>query len=1413
MLIALIIVVFFTVSSVCAEDSEIQSVSTHNSTDAVVNEVNDNSLKMTDADEMLSETDDLNETVNGNPSKTYIELEKDYHGSYNQGNGIEINRQNVVIDGKGNTINCTGENSRMFNVDKDGIVFKNIIFAGGCSDYGGAIYTNKDLTIINCTFTDNRATDGGAIYADNVKMSLYNCTFISNHATSNGGAVAAVGEAPDDWEIFNCTFIDNVADEYGGAFYSHAEQSMGNIVNSTFIGNRASAGDAIYNYGYSGTVDRCIFINNTANSMIYGSYAEMTLSNSIIVNNYGDNLINVETPTLDNNWWGTTADDEEAPVVSGDTLTNYYVLNMALDDDSADITLNNLCDNGVIISSWDKYALPSINLTLKAKNVEVPETITLGTDGTATVEHAPAGVHEITVCYNGIELTRDVKSSFKWLKDKINSEGSEIYLEQDCIYDSTKDSSLTKGIEFAKDMTIDGQGHLIDAMGLSNIIYFDDDTSSYSLTLKNIVFANATGINGAAVYFKGNKIEIINCTFTNNKADSEGDAVYVANALSKANKITESLFGENAGSNSVVFINLDSDAKLEVDNSIFMKNAAAKDINATGNVIAEYNWWGNTDENKANISKTEGVNVTNWLFLKIDAVAAINGNAIISLNNVYNGCEVSIYNEYSLKPVTFTLGGLNATASVPAVTLDDNGQANYHFRMDRHAAALTAGYGDVITVRQLEYRLVDDGSFRALNEIIFFTNEGDVVELTHDYAYFDNDTITDGIVIPRKITINGNGHVIDAKGKTRIFMVPEGVCYVTVNNVSFSNAKASHGSVIVISHYSNYFNFSNCNFTSNVATDYGGVMDCVGDYCTIENCNFIDNSAVSKAGVIRYYHDTTAYIKNSNFMNNRVADGSSGGGVIYVDAGKVFIDKSLFINNAANDRNGSVLFTSKPATVTDSIFLNNPGSSAIYGLNVKLIDNWFGNNATDYMNLSNTANAASQTWLFLNASIETNSIPESWPADLYFRLYSYNSTSGKVSEYDNQLFENIYLTITAANGRADKSIVNLKEVFSYTPASPGRGSVTAEVENVYCTVEFDVFKRQESHITVENGTINLFVGNESEINYNLDSAYAVNDITFKSSNSSVANVSSDGIVTALGEGSAVITISFLGNENYTSSSVTVTVNVNRVKIPVNDSTVPLDKTTNTKIPIYAVNLPEDATGTLTVTIGNKIYSEKLNGGKATVKAEGMSAGNYDVTIAYSGDAKYLPVVVKTTSTVIADAKVIAEQSSVLYTDKYSVTVYGQDLKAAKNTKVIFYINGEMVAAVVTGNDGVAAFTIPSKYLPNKKYTIKATSLGKTVSKIVTIKPILTLKKVNIKKSAKKLVLTATLKKVNGKYLKGKKITFKFNGKKYAAKTNSKGVAKVTIKSGVLRKLKVGKKATYQATYLKDTVKKTVKVKK
>ena len=85
------------------------------------------------------------------------------------------------------------------------------------------------------------------------------------------------------------------------------------------------------------------------------------------------------------------------------------------------------------------------------------------------------------------------------------------------------------------------------------------------------------------------------------------------------------------------------------------------------------------------------------------------------------------------------------------------------------------------------------------------------------------------------------------------------------------------------------------------------------------------------------------------------------------------------------------------------------------------------------------------------------------------------------------------------------------------------------------------------------------------------------------------------------------------------------------------------------------------------------------------------------------------------------------------------------------------------------------------------------------------------KKYAVKKSAKKLVIKATLK--NGKKaLKNKKITLKIKGKTLKAKTNKKGIAKFTIKKKIIKKLKKGKKYTVKITYLKNTIKTKVKVK-
>ncbi len=141
-------------------------------------------------------------------------------------------------------------------------------------------------------------------------------------------------------------------------------------------------------------------------------------------------------------------------------------------------------------------------------------------------------------------------------------------------------------------------------------------------------------------------------------------------------------------------------------------------------------------------------------------------------------------------------------------------------------------------------------------------------------------------------------------------------------------------------------------------------------------------------------------------------------------------------------------------------------------------------------------------------------------------------------------------------------------------------------------------------------------------------------------------------------------------------------------------------------------------------------------------------------------------------------------------------------------KVKFTIAGKTYTRT-TDKNGYASLKINLK--PGK-YTVKASYGGVTVKNKVTVKSIITVKSVKVKKSAKTVKIKASLKKVNGKYLKGKKLTLKIKGKKITAKTNKKGIATFKIKNSIIKKLKKGKKYTLTVTYLKDKVKKTLRVK-
>ncbi|WP_405307085.1 Ig-like domain repeat protein, partial [Methanobrevibacter sp.] len=256
--------------------------------------------------------------------------------------------------------------------------------------------------------------------------------------------------------------------------------------------------------------------------------------------------------------------------------------------------------------------------------------------------------------------------------------------------------------------------------------------------------------------------------------------------------------------------------------------------------------------------------------------------------------------------------------------------------------------------------------------------------------------------------------------------------------------------------------------------------------------------------------------------------------------------------------------------------------------------------------------------------------------------------------------------------------------------------------------------------------------------------------------------------------------------------------------------VKVSSSTQGKDTLITIKLDGQATGNVSFAVNGVTYNEAIAEGVIVKVIPNLPAGSYNVNVTYSGDLRFN----KTSSVVSFTVKpaltvLKGNDITVLYTsNSYYKLKLTQDNIPLSGKTVKINFNGANYN-VKTNSNGIASFKIAAK--PGK-YTIKASYNGKVTKNTVTVKSIVNAKNINAKKSAKTVKIKVTLSKVNKKYLKNKVITLKFNKKTFKAKTNSKGVVTFTIKNSIYKKLKAGKKYTYQVIYGKDKVKKTIKFK-
>ncbi len=208
--------------------------------------------------------------------------------------------------------------------------------------------------------------------------------------------------------------------------------------------------------------------------------------------------------------------------------------------------------------------------------------------------------------------------------------------------------------------------------------------------------------------------------------------------------------------------------------------------------------------------------------------------------------------------------------------------------------------------------------------------------------------------------------------------------------------------------------------------------------------------------------------------------------------------------------------------------------------------------------------------------------------------------------------------------------------------------------------------------------------------------------------------------------------------------------------------------------------------------------------KANVSMTGYWGNWTDINAEYRGCVACIKAyTVADDSRITDNNNVVLDYASGKY---FSVKVVTGDGHAVAGADVKFTLNGK-TNALKTDKNGIAKIKITQSH---GKYTIKTAFNGKTYVNKVTVKHVLTASKITVKKTAKKFTLKSKL-KINGKVVKGKWITFKFNSKTYKAKTNSKGIAQKTFNKNFIKKLKKGKTYTVKVICGNDIIKTTVKV--
>ena len=281
-------------------------------------------------------------------------------------------------------------------------------------------------------------------------------------------------------------------------------------------------------------------------------------------------------------------------------------------------------------------------------------------------------------------------------------------------------------------------------------------------------------------------------------------------------------------------------------------------------------------------------------------------------------------------------------------------------------------------------------------------------------------------------------------------------------------------------------------------------------------------------------------------------------------------------------------------------------------------------------------------------------------------------------------------------------------------------------------------------------------------------------------NAVISNGSAKVVVSGLGAGVYNVSATFT-DDKYAQNKANATVVVSKITDYNMNVTVPEFKEgVNSTI---SVDLPKDATGTVTVEIDGKKYTANVTNGTAKVNIPALSAGNHNITTTYSGDAKYDSMTKKGNITVIPNVNLDVNDVVMFYHDGTRLVAKLTDSqgKPIVNATIYFNING-VDYAKSTDDNGTASMGLN---LDSNVYAVTVTYNGSDIySKIsknvtVTINPSIIAKDL-VKMYQNDTKFYAKFIGSDGKALVNTTVRFNIHGVFYNRTTNDDGIAELGI---------------------------------